>query len=111
MKIAQLSQIGRIAVSHDPQLEKKLLIEKGVVPHFTGYSYVEVPVDGYVSAHHHEDMWEMFFVSSGRAVMSIDDEVFEISKGSCIVVEPKEVHTIKNVGKTKLIMQYFGITK
>jgi len=59
--------------------------------------------------HAHTDMCEVFFVESGEGTIRIDANVFPLQAGTCIAVEPGEVHEIVNSGDRELVLTYFGI--
>lgn len=109
MKITKLNELPELPVSHDPQLKKKLLIANGVIPHLTGFSQAVIPQNGTVTSHHHEDMTEVFFVSGGEGIVTVNAIQYPLTEGTCIVVEPKEEHSLKNTGSNNLILTYFGL--
>ena len=109
MKISKLSVLDELSVSHDPQLKKKVMIKNGEVPHLTGFSQAKIPAGATVSSHTHEDMYEIFFVNSGEGVITIDSKEYFLNEGMCVVVEPKEEHSLKNGGNNDLILTYFGL--
>ena len=60
-------------------------------------------------AHTHTDMWETYLVESGEGVMQIDGVEVKLAIGTCIAVEPGEVHEVINTGFTELVLTYFGV--
>jgi mannose-6-phosphate isomerase-like protein (cupin superfamily) len=51
----------------------------------------------------------MISIQSGTGVMRIDGVEVELAIGTCISVEPGEVHEVINTGTTELVLTYFGI--
>ena len=111
MKMSSLAELAEQPVSHDPQLMKKVMIKNGEVPHLTGFSQATIPVNGTVTSHQHNDMYEVFLVSSGQCAMTINSVEYQLNEGSCVVIEPTEEHSLKNNGATDLILTYFGLVK
>jgi mannose-6-phosphate isomerase-like protein (cupin superfamily) len=54
-------------------------------------------------------MCEVFFVESGSGIIRIDGQEYPLQPGTCIAVEPGEVHEIVNSGTTDLVLTYFGL--
>jgi mannose-6-phosphate isomerase-like protein (cupin superfamily) len=61
------------------------------------------------AGHAHEGMWEIFVVEDGEGVMRVDGMPQALAAGTCIVVEPGEVHEVEAVGSRPLVLLYFGI--
>ncbi len=60
--------------------------------------------------HYHEDMQEVFCIYKGVVVMECAKEKVELHGGDIIVIDPKEVHTMKNIGETDAEYFVFGIS-
>lgn len=61
-------------------------------------------------AHYHEDMQEVFVVTSGTAEMNVAGEVFTLSVGDAVLVDPREVHAMRAVGDEDVFYVVFGIS-
>jgi mannose-6-phosphate isomerase-like protein (cupin superfamily) len=109
MKITHLSQLPLLKVSHNPKISKKMMIEKGEIPHITNFSQATFPPGEVANEHFHSDMYEVFFIESGEGIISIDGQEYPIKKGTCITVSPHEKHELRNTGKEDLKVNYFGI--
>lgn len=109
MTITHLSQLFIQPVSHDPHLSKQVMIANGVVPHVTNFSQAVIPPNETVTTHHHQDMWEVFLVSEGEGSITINGTEHTLTKGTCVVVEPGEEHSLVNTGKSALVLTYFGV--
>lgn len=109
MKLTQLNDLPLETVSHNPAIQKKVMLRWGEIPHLTNFSQACF-APGHISpAHAHMDMCEVFFVEAGHGTIRIDGKAYPIESGSCIVVEPFEEHEIINNGSTELILTYFGL--
>ena len=82
---------------------------QGDLPHLTSFSQARFTPNQVAAAHSHQDMWEVFFVESGEGLIRINGHEYQLLKGSCIAVEPGEVHEIVNSGTADLILTYFGL--
>lgn len=109
MKITNLNQIPEQKVSHNPKIKKKVMLNRGDVPHLTNFSQAVFTPGQVASAHFHQDMSEVFFVESGEGVIYINERKYPLARGTCIAVEVGEVHKIVNTGDKNLILTYFGI--
>ena len=97
-------------MSHNPEIMKKIFIEKGVVPSLMMFGEATFkPGDG-VDLHVHETMTEIFYITSGRAVFEIEKNILEVEKGDCIVIEAGEKHLQKNESQDDVVWLYFGIS-
>ncbi|MFX1238086.1 MAG: cupin domain-containing protein [Promethearchaeota archaeon] len=48
-------------------------------------------------AHGHEELDETFYFMEGNGVMIINDKEYEAPQGSVYLLEPKEMHNVKNI--------------
>ena len=53
--------------------------------------------------HHHKKTEEIYYILSGTASMTIDDDVRSVTSGDAIAIPPGQRHTIKNTGTEELI--------
>ncbi|MGI0482539.1 cupin domain-containing protein [Geminocystis sp. CENA526] len=109
MKYINLNQLPIKSVSHNLNIQKKTIIEKDNIPHLTNFSQAIFKSGQIATNHSHKDMWEVFFVESGRGIIKINGEEFLLEKGLYVIVEPKENHEIINNSQEDLIINYFGI--
>jgi mannose-6-phosphate isomerase-like protein (cupin superfamily) len=109
MKITSLTEIPEESVSHNPEIKKKVMLRFGDLPHLTNFSQSRFAPGQIASAHLHQDMCEVFFVEAGTGMIYINDQEYALTPGSCIAVEPGEIHEIKNTGTTELVLTYFGL--
>jgi len=81
----------------------------GDLPHLTNFSQARFAPGQVAAAHTHQDMCEVFFVESGMGEIRIDGTAYPLVAGSCVAVEPGEVHEVVNSGPTELVLTYFGL--
>ena len=53
--------------------------------------------------HYHKESEESYLILSGKAVMAIDSQEFELTPGEAVLIEPPEVHRIWNPGPEDLV--------
>ncbi|MEM8718254.1 MAG: cupin domain-containing protein [Cyanobacteria bacterium P01_G01_bin.39] len=109
MKIANLNQLPQQAVSHNREIKKQVMLSRGDIPHLTNFSQATFAPGQTAAAHAHQDMSEVFFVSSGEGLIRINDQEYNLVPGVCVSVEAGEVHEVLNTGESDLILTYFGI--
>jgi mannose-6-phosphate isomerase-like protein (cupin superfamily) len=87
------------------------MLKKGELPHLTQFAQARLAPGQVAGTHAHADMYEVFFVESGVGRMTIDGRAHHLEVGSCVAVEPGEVHELENVGSAELVVTYFGIAE
>lgn len=105
-KIEELKDEG---VSHDPGILKRVFIRNHVLPNITNISQAILKPNQIVSAHVHQDMYEVFYIIDGEGLMIINGKKIALNKGCFIAVEPGEEHSIINNDYIEMIINYFGI--
>src|SRR4030095_5344216 len=65
-----------------------------------------LPVGSAVIPHHHREIEEIYYVVSGRGLMTVADETREVSTGDAVYVPRGCRHTLENTGSEpiKLIL-------
>ncbi len=109
MKLTSLTEIPEESVSHNPAIKKKVMLRLGDLPHLTNFSQARFAPGQVSPGHAHYDMSEVFFVEAGIGIITINEQDFALQPGSCIAVEPTEVHEITNTGEEDLVLTYFGL--
>ncbi len=109
MKLTNLQNLPLQAVSHNPEIKKKVMLSMGDLPHLTNFSQASFSPGQVSAAHSHQDMCEVFFVTAGEGSIQIGDRYYSLTPGVCIAVEVEEVHEITNTGSQELVLTYFGI--
>lgn len=109
MKIVSLQEIPAQGVSHDPEIQKQVMLRYGDLPHLTNFSQARFAPGQQVTPHTHADMSEVFLVESGEGTIWIDNVGHLLTAGTCVAVEAGELHELQNTGQTDLVLTYFGI--
>ncbi len=73
-------------------------------------NWATLPEGSAFRAHYHEDMQEVFILVTGTAVMTVDREQCVATSGDTIIIEPREVHSMRNVGKSDVEYVVLGIS-
>lgn len=105
MKIYSLGSAPYKPVTHDPQLKKRVIVPDGFscVRHL---SHITLEPGSTASSHAHEDVYEVFYCLGGEAVFRVSGKEALLTGGSCLIVEPKEVHEISSVRKTTELLYF-----
>ncbi|QIZ73259.1 cupin domain-containing protein [Oxynema aestuarii] len=109
MKYIRLEDLAVKPVSHNQKINKKVIIEPGELPNLVYFSQATFPPGEIADGHAHSDMYEVFFVSEGRGTIRIGDRAYPLAPGTCIAVEPGEIHELINDSQENLVVTYFGI--
>lgn len=109
MKIVSLNALPIEGVSHDLEIQKKVMLRFGDLPHLTNFSQACFAPGQQVTPHKHADMSEVFLVESGEGTIWIDGIAHPLTAGTCVAVEAGELHKLANTGQTDLVLTYFGI--
>ena len=51
---------------------------------------------------YHADCEEIYYFLEGTGEMKIDKKIFKVNTDDCIVIEPKETHSLKNISSINL---------
>ena len=109
MKLTSLRDIPEQAVSHNPDIHKKVMLKWGDLPHLTNFSQARFSPGQIAPSHAHSDMCEVFFVESGSGIICINKKDYPLEPGVCVAVDLGEFHEIRNNGSTELVLTYFGL--
>jgi len=117
MKIFRLKNLEWVPASHEnresPSVWKKVLLQKADLSEgrvqMVNWCRME-PEKGF-RAHYHEDMEEIFIILKGQAKILADGEEAEMGNGDAVVILPREVHEMKNVGGEDLEYLAVGISQ
>jgi mannose-6-phosphate isomerase-like protein (cupin superfamily) len=95
-------------VSHQANVQKKVFLRNGDIPHLTQFAMAIFLPEEKVASHVHLDMYETFFVMKGELSISVNDQVLVLGKGESITVEPSEAHSLWNASESELELVYFS---
>jgi len=110
LKITSINSTEKTWFFYNPKIKKHVLISNGEIENLTNFSEAIFPPGETAYAHCHSDMAEVFFIKSGSGTISVNDRAILLDEGTCITVEPNEVHEIINTGVTEMIVMCIGIT-
>jgi quercetin dioxygenase-like cupin family protein len=109
MKITSLNDLPQESVSHNQAIKKQVMLKLGDLPHLTNFSQARFAPGQVAGSHSHQDMCEVFFVEAGEGTIEINNQKYALKPGSCVAVEPNEIHEIVNSGSVDLVLTYFGL--
>jgi quercetin dioxygenase-like cupin family protein len=109
MKLVSLAELPIEAVSHNPAIQKQVMLRMGDLPHLTNFSQARFAPGQVAAGHAHDDMHEVFFVTSGEGAIAINNILYPLTPGVCIAVAPGEIHEVTNTGTQELVLTYFGV--
>lgn len=109
MKYLRASEIPEEGVSHNPEIMKRVFLRNGDIPSVTTFGQAILQPGQAVAAHHHETMYEVYYVLEGVARFVINGNAIEARPGDCVVVEPNEEHAQSNPFEVPVQWVYFGI--
>ncbi len=66
--------------------------------------YTTIYPTGSTTGHTHDDMEETYYVISGKGVMVVGQDRFEIEQGDALYVPPGEYHTTYQSGNMPLVV-------
>jgi mannose-6-phosphate isomerase-like protein (cupin superfamily) len=61
-----------------------------------------IPAGGKTFLHRHGTSEEIYHITEGSGIMTLDSEEFEVGKGDTICISPGTPHRIRNTGKEEL---------
>jgi quercetin dioxygenase-like cupin family protein len=97
MKRYSLNETPESPVSHNPEIKKRVLFHKGTVPGLVHLSQVILPKGSDAIEHSHEHVFEVFYCIRGKIIFTVNGVDEPLGAGQCLVVEPDELHSIKDV--------------
>lgn len=109
MKWLNLAAIATEPVSHNPAIQKRVLLRRGELPYLTNFAQARFAPGQVAPGHAHTDMAEVFLVESGQGTLVINQVPHPLHPGVCVVVEPSEHHEVRNDGPEDLVLTYFGL--
>lgn len=111
MKLTSLTAIKEEPLTHNPKIQKRVMVKKGEVAHLTQFAQTTFRPGQISSEHVHDDIYEIYLVESGSGIVKVNGKVTQIKEGDSIVVEPQEAHEFLNTGSEDLTLTYFGVEK
>lgn len=109
MRRRVLDELEHLPVSHNPAVRKRVIFKKGEMPTVTQIARATFPPGESAPGHSHADMWEVFVFESGVGEMEIDGVTHKLAAGDTFLIEPGEVHEIRNTGDGELVVTLIGV--
>ncbi|ALM07795.1 hypothetical protein SB49_08305 [Sediminicola sp. YIK13] len=109
MKIVRSKEVAEVGVSHNVEIRKKVLLEKGTIPQLMNFSSAVFKPGQFVETHSHPTMYEVFYIIKGRAAFVVEHEKVILGVGDCITIAPGEIHSQSNPYDNIVEWIYFGI--
>ena len=116
MQIVRGSEIDFVPASHEdqdrPGVLKRVLAKRDdlIDGRVQMVNWASLPAGSSFQPHYHEDMQEVFIILSGIVEMTVDGRNSRLSAGDAILIDPREVHAMKNLTQNDLEYIVFGIT-
>jgi mannose-6-phosphate isomerase-like protein (cupin superfamily) len=95
-----------------PGVLKKVLLEKADLRQgrIQMVNWASLGVGKRFARHYHEDMQEIFILVQGEAEITVGTETAQLQRGDTIVIDPREVHQMWNIGTETVAYLAIGIT-
>ena len=116
MRIIRGASLPAVPASHEdptrPGVLKQVLAKKGELlhGHVQMINWATLPARASFRAHFHEDMQEVFIILSGTSEMRTEKAVATLGAGDCAVIDPREIHEMRNVGAEQVTYIVIGIS-
>jgi len=111
MKITHLDQCAEQVLSHDADIVKKILLNENELPASVRLSHAVFKPGQKATAHRHDGLCEVFYVISGSGLFRINGHEHRVTAGSCIRIDPQDLHEVINDGVHELMLLYFGLAE
>ncbi len=73
-------------------------------------NWARLPAGSSFQSHYHEDMQEVFVILSGQVDMQVSGESRRMGPGDTVLIDPREIHRMTNVGADAAEYIVFGIS-
>ena len=113
MKTIHAADRPFVPASHEnplsPGVWKKVLLQKADLQAGTVQmvNWAKLPKGKGFAAHYHEDMQEVFIIIQGVTEITVGSETVVLRRGDTIVIDPREVHEMRNLGDEDA--EYFAL--
>ncbi len=110
------SKIDFVPASHedpnDPGVLKRVLLTHAdlIEGQIMMVNWARLPREKSFQPHYHEDMQEVFVLLEGRATMTVNDQEFAMGPADALVVDPREVHSMRNTCDGDVTYLVFGVS-
>ncbi len=117
MKLHPFARGSFVPAGHEdplsPGVLKKVLLEKADLQRgrVQMVNWANLGVGKCFARHYHEDMQEIFIVVQGEAEITVGTEAAILGRGDAVVIDPREIHQMRNVGTEPVEYLAIGITQ
>lgn len=116
MRIIRGSDIEFVPASHEdaqnPGVLKRVLATRDELlkGRIQMINWAMLPAGSEFQAHYHEDMEEVFIILNGTVEMKVNSESHRLDAGDAIVIDMREIHSMKNLTDKDLEYVVLGIS-
>ena len=116
MRIIASATRSSVPAGHEnplsPGVLKKILLEKADLQpgRIQMVNWASLGAGKEFARHYHEDMQEIFILVQGEAEITVGTETTTLHRGDAVVVDPREVHQMRNAGTEAVEYLAIGIT-
>jgi mannose-6-phosphate isomerase-like protein (cupin superfamily) len=101
MKRTEYSQVEPFTTK-DGSTIRELMHPNNVGGQRQSLAEATVPVGCETLKHRHHEAEEIYHITAGRGLMYLENDVFEVSVGDAILIDPGIGHKIENIGVDEL---------
>ena len=115
-KVARGKELEFLAASHEDPLSpgafKKVLFDAKLLPSgkVQMLNWAKVPAGRAFQNHFHEDMHEVFVITSGKAEMKIGIDSYILESGDAVIVPPLAEHSMLALDGKDVHYLVFGVS-
>jgi mannose-6-phosphate isomerase-like protein (cupin superfamily) len=116
VRIVRSHSLSFVPAGHEdplnPGVWKKVLFEKADIQagHVQMVNWAKLPAGNRFAPHYHEDMQEIFVILQGTVEVTVGRETVVLGRGDSILVDPHEVHQMRNPGPEEVEYLAVGIS-
>ena len=116
MRVVRFADHPFLPAGHEnpvsPGVLKKVLIEKADLQpgRVQMVNWASLGVGKRFASHYHEDMQEVFIIVQGTAEITVDADTAVLCRGDAVVIDPREVHQMRNLESEAVEYLALGIT-
>jgi len=117
MKVVRFAEKPYVAASHEdpakPGVLKRVLAEHGdfLDGRVQMVNFALLPGSSSFRPHYHQDMQEMFVILTGRVALEASEKEVVLEKGDAVLIQPREIHSMRNLLDTPAEYVVVGITR
>ena len=115
MKIIRGSGLEFVPAAHEdankPGVLKRVLASRSdlVEGRVQMLNWARLPAASAFRRHYHEDMQEVFVILNGDVEITVDSKSAQLSAGDAFIIDPREVHEMRNDSNADVDYIVFGI--